>query len=258
MANCGACGKALDDDARFCPQCGAPTIRMAQACPSCGRIPEAADRFCEACGTPLIEPSVTPSPGSVDSDADPNPSKESVTLDGGAAPGAGSFASRGLLAARRHPRIAAAVGLAILAVVIAVPVVLSSSHHSALPGIGSPPSTRGPDPATQIQGILDRVYNSSQSSAKNLIANIAGLSASTRCWAGFAVDFPGQVLLTIIQPSGLWVQVNVDPVTGPDLQSLKNGPDYTSAGIDPTHFDSSGYQCQVRTDGSVILAAVGD
>jgi len=103
-----------------------------------------------------------------------------------------------------------------------------------------------------IQNILDK-YNKSQNDPRLFVGTIARLSPNTRCWAGHAADFPGQALLTIIQPSGQWVQVDIDPVTGPDRSLLLSGDDYRLAGIDPQAFDATGYQCEVEHDGTVYL-----
>jgi hypothetical protein len=51
---CGECGHANDDRARFCAGCGAPLAPL--SCPACsGALPEHA-RFCPSCGAPAQRP----------------------------------------------------------------------------------------------------------------------------------------------------------------------------------------------------------
>ena len=47
---CDQCGKALDENARFCPHCGA---EVSTACPSCGGMIKTEDVFCISCGARL-------------------------------------------------------------------------------------------------------------------------------------------------------------------------------------------------------------
>ena len=54
-ARCGACGEAVDGEARFCVACGQPVVRVA-ACPSCGAEVSPSARFCATCGTTLTSP----------------------------------------------------------------------------------------------------------------------------------------------------------------------------------------------------------
>lgn len=48
---CSFCGATLDEDERFCPDCGNP--RTGIACPSCGTMSRRS--FCSRCNTPLNE-----------------------------------------------------------------------------------------------------------------------------------------------------------------------------------------------------------
>jgi|GEM_PF-5236406 RNA polymerase subunit RPABC4/transcription elongation factor Spt4 len=47
---CATCGRALEPDERFCPQCGTPA---GLRCPQCGRALAGDERFCPGCGTKL-------------------------------------------------------------------------------------------------------------------------------------------------------------------------------------------------------------
>lgn len=44
---CRNCGRALQEDEQFCPQCGAPA---GDRCSNCGRILEGDELFCPGCG----------------------------------------------------------------------------------------------------------------------------------------------------------------------------------------------------------------
>ncbi|MGO9602139.1 MAG: adenylate/guanylate cyclase domain-containing protein [Candidatus Binataceae bacterium] len=59
--NCKSCGAALEDDAHFCTECGAP-VRI--VCPSCGADNPAAAKFCKQCGNHFAAPAsaVAPTP----------------------------------------------------------------------------------------------------------------------------------------------------------------------------------------------------
>ncbi len=89
--------------------------------------------------------------------------------------------------------------------------------------------------------------------AKGLLTNYSITMGSPRCWVGYAADFPDQVLVTAIWPSGAWMQENIDLQSGPDAYSFKNGPDYSVAGIDPSAFDLSGYECSVGQRGNLSV-----
>ena len=70
MRDCGACGAANPEEARFCGDCGAP---LDAACPSCGTAIQPGKRFCINCGSPVGQvraqveapgaPRAAPSPG---------------------------------------------------------------------------------------------------------------------------------------------------------------------------------------------------
>jgi predicted amidophosphoribosyltransferase len=47
---CASCGRPLEADDAFCPQCGAP---VGARCPACGRRLEGDERFCPRCGRPV-------------------------------------------------------------------------------------------------------------------------------------------------------------------------------------------------------------
>ncbi|MGQ9667439.1 MAG: zinc ribbon domain-containing protein [Anaerolineae bacterium] len=47
---CVTCGRALEPDELFCPQCGTPA---GARCPQCGRALAGDERFCPQCGTKL-------------------------------------------------------------------------------------------------------------------------------------------------------------------------------------------------------------
>lgn len=48
---CRECGRILQQDMRFCPNCGLPALKR---CPACGAVRPSPDaRFCVACGRPL-------------------------------------------------------------------------------------------------------------------------------------------------------------------------------------------------------------
>jgi class 3 adenylate cyclase len=59
MATCGSCGAERDAAARFCPWCGAATVR---ACESCGADLVPGSAFCSACGTPTASSAPSPAP----------------------------------------------------------------------------------------------------------------------------------------------------------------------------------------------------
>ncbi len=47
---CATCGRVLEPDERFCPQCGTP---VGPRCPQCGRALVGDERFCPGCGAKL-------------------------------------------------------------------------------------------------------------------------------------------------------------------------------------------------------------
>ncbi len=47
---CPKCGKKMDAEARFCPDCG---TEFGMACPSCGKPVKAGDFFCSSCGSKI-------------------------------------------------------------------------------------------------------------------------------------------------------------------------------------------------------------
>ena len=51
--DCRSCGRALDDDARFCPGCG---TAVAASCAACGQVLDAEARFCKYCGGEVTAP----------------------------------------------------------------------------------------------------------------------------------------------------------------------------------------------------------
>ena len=53
QAHCDACGAALPEGAKFCPECGKPAVKKS-VCPVCGAVPGAENaKFCAECGAPL-------------------------------------------------------------------------------------------------------------------------------------------------------------------------------------------------------------
>ncbi len=50
--NCGTCGQANPEGAKFCSECG-DALRRERACPACGAASSSTTRFCTECGTPL-------------------------------------------------------------------------------------------------------------------------------------------------------------------------------------------------------------
>jgi hypothetical protein len=79
MAKCESCGKPLNDDQAFCPQCGtpvkkappapkaaaAPPVPPATNCPKCGSPLAAGARFCGDCGNSLDAVPLAAASGSV-------------------------------------------------------------------------------------------------------------------------------------------------------------------------------------------------
>ena len=65
---CMNCGIELNDDARFCPECGSPTMLGAGlvepggqaqvACPSCGALNNSTNKHCSECGAAMWQPKV--------------------------------------------------------------------------------------------------------------------------------------------------------------------------------------------------------
>lgn len=53
---CRRCGTHLQDDAKFCPQCGLKIDQL--VCHSCGRALMPNMKFCDACGSKIVEPRV--------------------------------------------------------------------------------------------------------------------------------------------------------------------------------------------------------
>ena len=56
MAICTECGKEVDDEARFCANCGTEMVKEEESqtkfCTNCGFEMEKATKFCPECGTP--------------------------------------------------------------------------------------------------------------------------------------------------------------------------------------------------------------
>ena len=62
---CMNCGAELDGNARFCSECGSPTLLGAGlveseavrqiSCPSCGALNDPAEKFCTSCGGALTQ-----------------------------------------------------------------------------------------------------------------------------------------------------------------------------------------------------------
>ena len=53
QARCAACGTALPEGAKFCPECGKPAAKKT-VCPVCGTVPKSENaKFCAECGAPL-------------------------------------------------------------------------------------------------------------------------------------------------------------------------------------------------------------
>jgi hypothetical protein len=54
-AACSQCGKAMRPGAKFCDNCGAPALVVAEpaGCRSCGRPLRAGAKFCDECGAPV-------------------------------------------------------------------------------------------------------------------------------------------------------------------------------------------------------------
>ncbi len=48
--NCPSCGKVIDPNKKFCPECG---YKLVHNCPNCGAAVEPTEKFCSECGTPL-------------------------------------------------------------------------------------------------------------------------------------------------------------------------------------------------------------
>ena len=63
---CMNCGIELNEDARFCPECGSPTLLGAGlvepggqaqvACPACGALNDSTNKHCAECGAALWQP----------------------------------------------------------------------------------------------------------------------------------------------------------------------------------------------------------
>jgi hypothetical protein len=61
MITCKKCNALLQDDARFCNNCGAK-VNETVACPACGKQVSAEYDFCLFCGTPLKAPAIQEAP----------------------------------------------------------------------------------------------------------------------------------------------------------------------------------------------------
>ena len=144
-----------------------------------------------------------------------------------------------------------------MAVVIGLVVSLTRRHH--VEPVASPPSSIVEDSPSQDPALSDMesaasLFDStSLNTARSLLTNYSITMGSPRRWLGYAADFPGQVLLTAIWPSGAWMQENIDLAKGPDQYSFRNGSSYQLAGIDPSAFDLTGYECSVGQRGSVSV-----
>jgi hypothetical protein len=101
-----------------------------------------------------------------------------------------------------------------------------------------------------LQSAADQ-FNKPSNYIKNAFANIGSLGTN-RCGMGFSADFPDLVLVTMATSSGMWMQVSVSPASGVELQSLRSGEDYASAGIDES-FWAQAYPCAIGSDGTVTL-----
>lgn len=154
------------------------------------------------------------------------------------------------------------IGGAIAAVVVVAVFALAreNENEQSMPNRISSSTTTSATPTVsvnpEIPVIQDslRLFNmAGNTPARLTIESYMQFGASNRCWVGFAVDFPDQVLLTVIWPFGGWVQVTIDPDLGPDPYSMRSGADYTAAGINATQFDVSNYPCETQRDGTIEL-----
>ncbi len=50
MLTCSKCGSQVEEQAKFCTECGTPVSAVPQQCPHCGRDLEPTDKFCVSCG----------------------------------------------------------------------------------------------------------------------------------------------------------------------------------------------------------------
>lgn len=91
-----------------------------------------------------------------------------------------------------------------------------------------------------------------QNGTRNMVDNLN--SGGARCWVGYQTG--DLLLVTIIWPSGYWVQFN--PARTEDeylamVGSVRQGDDYTAAGISPSEFDANGLSCEVGPEGVIDL-----
>jgi hypothetical protein len=217
---------------------------MTVKCSACGQKAPEGTIYCSRCGARLRDEGVqgTASPATEQLGGE----RSSDLLQ------ARSSLHRQLFRLRTHRGIilmALAAGLIVLVIVV----VIVAARRSGQPnGSGlSTPDQALPKASVEVQRLLD-VYNAQQVSLVN--AFVPGYGPS-RCWASFVADFPDEGLVTLIKPSGYWMQLVIDPIRGVQVNSIRDGPDYAAAGINPATLDTTGYYypCQVAADGSISL-----
>lgn len=144
-----------------------------------------------------------------------------------------------------------------IATVVLVIVVLTSGRSTpnevqvALPA---------PDPLAATAAALTQDisrFNTSSEAAyfRTMIANRQSIEGPGRCWAGFSADFPDQSLLTLIWPTGFWLQVSPGAQGSALTSSMRLGADYTRAGISSADLDMKAVGCTTLPDGTIQLNA---
>jgi hypothetical protein len=226
----------------------------ARFCESCGTKAEQDALFCENCGASLPESSSEPGGASPNAEASKTVSlKASPRADDEEHPA--HQAAPASVVPLPPRKLLIGFGLAAVAIVVVSLVVIASQNED-------PPRIRaGPSPLTtpetpfEIEYMEDAIdiLNRDSGPASALIRGVVQVAeitgAAVQCGIGFSVDFPDNVIVTVLSINGQYAQAAIDPAAE-TATLVGEGSDYRLAGISPAAFP---YRCVVTSDGAVSL-----